>query len=98
MVFRFEKLTVKAQEAVAAAQGRAASLGNPDLDTLHVLQALLAEADGIVVPLLKKMGVSVDQLQYDRQRTRASSESQRWPRASTEPHLADRFGCGFQSG
>lgn len=63
MAFRFEKLTVKAQEAVAGAQSRAAALGNPDLDTLHVLEALLGDAEGIVVPLLKKMGVSIDQLQ-----------------------------------
>ncbi|MEZ6149085.1 MAG: ATP-dependent chaperone ClpB [Pirellulaceae bacterium] len=85
MVFRFEKLTVKAQEAVAAAQGRAASLGNPDLDTLHVLQALLAEADGIVVPLLKKMGVSVDQL-----RSMTDQELERLPKVSggREPQLS----------
>ena len=84
MAFRFEKLTVKAQEAVAAAQSRAASLGNPDLDTLHVLQALLAEADGIVVPLLKKMGVSVDQL-----RSMADRELERLPKVSggREPQL-----------
>ena len=63
MTFRFEKLTVKAQEAVAGAQSRAAELGNPDLDTLHVLEALLGDAEGIVVPLLKKMGVPIEQLQ-----------------------------------
>ena len=63
MTFRFEKLTVKAQEAVAGAQGRARELGNPDLDTLHLLEALLADGEGIVVPLLKKMGVPLEQLQ-----------------------------------
>ncbi|MCA9183422.1 MAG: AAA family ATPase, partial [Planctomycetales bacterium] len=85
MAFRFEKLTVKAQEAVAAAQSRAASLGNPDLDTLHVLQALLAEADGIVVPLLKKMGVSVEQL-----RSMTDKELERLPKVSggREPQLS----------
>ncbi len=62
MAFRFDKLTVKAQEAIAGAQSRASELGNPDLDTLHVLQSLLADSDGIVVPLLKKLGVVVDAL------------------------------------
>lgn len=77
MAFRFEKLTVKAQEAVAGAQSRAAELGNPDLDTLHVLSTLLAESDGIVVPLLKKMGVAVDQL-----RSMTEKEIQRLPKVS----------------
>ena len=77
MAFRFDKLTVKAQEAVAAAQSRAAELGNPDLDTLHVLATLLAESDGIVVPLLKKMGAGVDQLKSMCQR-----EIERLPKVS----------------
>lgn len=84
MAFRFEKLTVKAQEAVASAQSRAAELGNPDLDTLHVLAALLAEPEGIVVPLLKKMGVAVEQLSSMTQK-----EIERLPKVSggREPQL-----------
>lgn len=77
MTFRFEKLTVKAQEAVAGAQSRAAELGNPDLDTLHVLEALLGDAEGIVVPLLKKMGVPIEQLQR-----MATQELERLPKVS----------------
>jgi ATP-dependent Clp protease ATP-binding subunit ClpB len=84
MAFRFDKLTVKAQESVANAQNRALAAGNPDLDTLHLLDALLKEADGIVVPLLKKLGVSVDQL-----RTQIESEIGRLPKVSggREPQL-----------
>ncbi len=84
MAFRFEKLTVKAQEAVAGAQSRAAELGNPDLDTLHVLATLLAESDGIVVPLLKKMGVALAQL-----RSMTDKEIERLPKVSggREPQL-----------
>ncbi len=77
MAFRFDKLTVKAQEAVANAQSRALELGNPDMDTLHLLEALLTETDGIVVPLLKKIGVAVDPL-----RTMASQEVERLPKVS----------------
>jgi len=84
MAFRFDKLTVKAQEAVADAQNRALALGNPDLDTLHLLEALLKQSDGVVVPLLKKLGVGVEQL-----RTLASNEIQRLPKVSggREPQL-----------
>ncbi len=84
MTFQFDKLTAKGQEAVAAAQSRAAELGNPDLDSLHLLEALLADTDGIVVPILKKMGVDVDNL-----RTMTHSETERLPKVSggREPQL-----------
>lgn len=60
MAFQFEKLTAKAQEAVARAQSLAAK--NPEMDTLHLLAALLQESDGIVAPLLSKMNVDRAQL------------------------------------
>jgi ATP-dependent Clp protease ATP-binding subunit ClpB len=60
--FRFDKLTIKAQEAVQRAQSLAADRGNPELDPLHLLSALLAETEGIVRPVLEKIGVNVGQL------------------------------------
>ncbi len=62
MTFRFDKLTTKAQALVAEAQGRAASAGNPEINTLHLLGAMLDEPDGITRPLLEKMSVDVKQL------------------------------------
>ncbi|MGD0653770.1 MAG: ATP-dependent chaperone ClpB [Thermoguttaceae bacterium] len=63
MAFRFDKLTLKAQEAVAAAQSLAADKGNPQIDPLHLLAALLAEKDGgIIGPILDKIGVNRAQL------------------------------------
>ena len=62
MAFRFDKLTIKAQEAVAAAQGLAADRGNPEIDPLHVLAALLHENDGVVVPIFEQIGTQVPQL------------------------------------
>ncbi len=62
MAFRFDKLTVKAQEAVADGQNRALNFGNPDFDTLHLLDGLLQQSDSVVVPLLKKLGANVEQL------------------------------------
>ncbi len=62
MTFRFEKLTVKAQEAVAAAQALATEKGHPQVETLHLIAALLNESDGIVNPMLDKIGVSRSQL------------------------------------
>ncbi len=60
MTFQFDKLTAKAQEALAAAQSLAS--GSPQLETIHLLAALLREQDGIVAPLMSKMGVDGEQL------------------------------------
>ncbi|TWU55041.1 ATP-dependent chaperone ClpB [Rubripirellula reticaptiva] len=62
MTFRFDKLTTKSQSIVADAQARAASLGNPEILTLHILAAMIDEADGITRPLLDKMKVDIEQL------------------------------------
>ena len=62
MPFRFDKLTIKAQEAIAAAQNLALEKGHPELDALHLLATLLAESEGLVKPLLEKIGVKMSQL------------------------------------
>jgi ATP-dependent Clp protease ATP-binding subunit ClpB len=57
MAFRFDKFTIKAQEAVQRAVDLAADRGNPQTTPVHLLHALLAEQEGIVRPLLEKIGV-----------------------------------------
>ena len=63
MAFRFDKLTIKAQEAIAKAQSLAADRGNPEIDPLHVLVALLTEGEGIVEAVLDRIGVNRGQLE-----------------------------------
>lgn len=63
MAFRFDKLTLKAQEAVQQAQELAADAGNPQLEPLHLLAALVGEQEGVVRPLLDRIGVNQSQLQ-----------------------------------
>jgi ATP-dependent Clp protease ATP-binding subunit ClpB len=62
MAIRWEKLTVKAQEAVQAASTMAGEHGNPEILPLHLLAALLEDREGICVPVLEKVGVPVEQL------------------------------------
>lgn len=62
MAFRFDKLTIKAQESVAEAQSQAAEKGNPEIDPLHLLAGLLKEQEGIASALLKKLNVDLAQL------------------------------------
>ena len=62
MAFRFDKLTLKAQEAVVRAQELATDRGNAQIDPLHLLAALLTENDGIVGPILERIGVNQQHL------------------------------------
>src|SRR5580658_1580230 len=57
-MLRFDKLTVKAQEALQAAQEMGARSGQQQIEPLHLLWALVAQGDGVVPPLLEKLGVS----------------------------------------
>jgi ATP-dependent Clp protease ATP-binding subunit ClpB len=56
MPFRFDKFTIKAQEAVQAAVELAGNRGNPQVTPVHLLHALVGEREGIVRPLLEKIG------------------------------------------
>jgi ATP-dependent Clp protease ATP-binding subunit ClpB len=61
-VMRFDKYTVKAQEAVAGGQEIAQQRNHPEYLPLHLLAALLAEDEGAVHPLLQKVGANLGQL------------------------------------
>src|SRR5271170_7437655 len=62
MAIRWEKFTVKSQEAVQAASQLAAENGNPEVLPLHLLSGLIEDRDGIIVPVLEKVGVPTAQL------------------------------------
>ncbi len=53
---RIDKFTVKAQEAIQAGQTIARRAGNPSYEPEHLLKALLAQEDGIAVPILRRIG------------------------------------------
>ncbi len=57
MAIRWEKFTVKSQEAVQAANSLAVEHGNPEVQPLHLLAALLQDKDGIISPLLERAEV-----------------------------------------
>ncbi|MDZ7617771.1 MAG: AAA family ATPase, partial [Patescibacteria group bacterium] len=63
MAFRFEKLTIKAQEAVAAAQATASDRGHPEIDPLHLLAALVQDRQGVASRILERIGVHRAQLE-----------------------------------
>ncbi len=65
MAIRWDKLTLKAQEAVQAANDLASQHGNGELLPVHLLAALLADAEGIVPPVLAKIGIASQAVSTD---------------------------------
>jgi len=57
MAIRWDKFTVKAQEAVQRANQLASEHGNPELAPAHLLAALVEDKEGIVAPVLEKIGI-----------------------------------------
>ena len=67
-MLRFDKLTVKAQEALQSAQEVAARHDNQEITPLHLLSALVAQPDGVVPSLLTRLGVRTESLASDLER------------------------------
>ena len=68
MAIQFDKLTLKAQEALREAQERAAERSHQEITGLHLLLALLAQPEGIVPPLLQKLGVRPEAIMQEVER------------------------------
>lgn len=63
MAIPFNRLTVKAQETLQEAQHKAENRGHAELSPEHLLAALLKQEEGLVKPLLEKLGVNISRLQ-----------------------------------
>ena len=81
-----DRLTVKSSEAVNEALGLARRQGNPQVYDAHLLLALLGQDEGIVVPILQKLGANVTALreQIDRELQRYPKQSDAQPTLSRE--------------
>ena len=67
-MLRFDKMTVKAQEVLQQAQEVAASHQNQAVEPMHLLAALVQQADGVVPPLLARLGIRQELLTQDVER------------------------------
>jgi ATP-dependent Clp protease ATP-binding subunit ClpB len=62
---RLDRFTIKAQEAVTGAQRIATDNNNQEITPEHLLAALLEQTEGVVVPLLKKVGSNPDAVKQE---------------------------------
>ncbi|MBV8205528.1 MAG: AAA family ATPase, partial [Acidobacteria bacterium] len=85
MAIRPDKLTVKSQEALQAAGQLAGERGNPEVLPLHLLAALAEDREGIVAPVLSKIGADAQAVAAE-----ARAEIARLPQVSggSEPRFS----------
>lgn len=62
---RADRFTLKSQEALELAQSTAANRGNPQVETEHLLLALLSDEEGICVEILKKLGADPEKVRSE---------------------------------
>jgi ATP-dependent Clp protease ATP-binding subunit ClpB len=60
---KFDKITLKAQEALATAQQTAMAKSHTVLSPLHLLSAVCDDDSGVVVMVLKKIGANISRIQ-----------------------------------
>ena len=65
MAIRWDKFTVKSQQAIERAQSRAAELGNPEVQPVHLLLALIEDREGVIPSVVGKIGVPTERLEHD---------------------------------
>ncbi len=62
---QFDKFTIKSQEAIQESQSIAERSGHQEIKPEHLLAALLEQKDGVIIPVLQKMGVNLASLKDD---------------------------------
>ena len=85
---KLEKLTVKSQEALQAAQSPAIERGHPEITPEHLLFALLHQDGGLVPILLNRIGADVDLL---RRRIRDMLGASPSASGGATPQVGDRL-------
>ena len=78
MAIRWDKFTLKAQEAVQKAVEFASEHGSPEILPVHLLASLVRDAEGIVPPVLEKIGISAEQVAAE-----AAKEIEKLPKVSS---------------
>ncbi len=55
---QFDKFTLKSQEAIQSAKQLAEQYSNQEIQPVHLIKAILEQPEGVVVPVLQKIGIN----------------------------------------
>jgi ATP-dependent Clp protease ATP-binding subunit ClpB len=86
MAIRWDKFTITSQEAIQQANDIASQHGNPEMLPIHLLAALLQDREGVVPPVLTKVGANPAQIEGE-----VNVRIGRLPQvsgAAAQPHLS----------
>jgi len=89
---RFDKMTLKVQEAIQGAQNLAQELGHQQIEPEHLLTSLLSLSEAIIVPVFQKLGANVSQINNELERELAKKpkvSGSGVSQAYLSPQLAD---------
>jgi ATP-dependent Clp protease ATP-binding subunit ClpB len=92
---RMDKLTIKSQEALAEAQSLSSARAHSEIQPAHLLRALVQQPEGSTLPILQKLGVSIDRLQADLEKLIAG-----FPKVTggAQPQLSRQLSAVLQNG
>ncbi|MFX1583400.1 MAG: ATP-dependent chaperone ClpB [Promethearchaeota archaeon] len=62
---KFDKFTIKVQEALMAARSLAQTNDNQQIEPIHLLISLIEQQDGVTTPLLQKLGINISNLLHN---------------------------------
>jgi ATP-dependent Clp protease ATP-binding subunit ClpB len=64
-MMKFDKFTIKVQEAMTSAKSLAQTNDNQKIEPVHLLLSLVEQEDGITKPLFQKLGVNINKIIFD---------------------------------
>ena len=64
-MMKFDKFTIKVQEAMMSARSLAQTNDNQQIEPVHLLLSLIEQEDGITKPLFQKLGVNINKIIFD---------------------------------
>ena len=64
-MMKFDKFTIKVQEALMSARSLAQSNDNQQIEPVHIVLSLIEQQEGITRPLFQKLGVNLNQIRIE---------------------------------
>jgi ATP-dependent Clp protease ATP-binding subunit ClpB len=89
MAIRWDKFTDKSRQAIEQAAARATELGNPEVQPVHLLLALIEDREGVAPSVLGKIGLPIERLEHELRQI-----EEKLPRvagASSQPGVSQTF-------